>query len=306
MAIKKRYDNILSSSPASRGLGRGLDALISAEAPQAQGSSTISEIALTQISPNPEQPRRDFDETALDELASSIREIGIIQPITVREKEAGKYEIIAGERRWRASERAGLTTIPAYVRTVSDETMMEMALVENIQRQDLNAIEIALAYQHLVNATGLTQEKIAERVGKSRAQVANFMRLLRLPAEVQMALQSKEIEMGAARALLGLDSPSEQVRIYREIKKNNYTTRQVEDLVNAIKKGTNTATRTANEKKALAAREQELQQHFSQIFKDMKVKVSCTTANSGKLTIPYRTAEELEELMRIIRKAEIS
>lgn len=301
MAIKKRYNNILGSA-SGRSLGRGLDALISAEAPQTQGSSTINEIELSQISPNPEQPRRDFDEAALDELAASIREIGIIQPITLREKETGKFEIIAGERRWRASQRAGLTTIPAYVRTVSDETMMEMALVENIQRQDLNAIEIALAYQHLVNATGLTQEKVAERVGKSRAQVANFMRLLRLPAEVQMALQSRQIEMGAARALLGLESPSEQVRIYREIQKHNYTTRQVEDLVNAIKKGTTTAKQSVSEKKNLMAREEELQQHFAKVFKGMRVKVSCTTANSGKLTIPYRTAEELEILMRLIHE----
>lgn len=297
MAIKKRYNNVLGGSSAPRGLGRGLDALISVEAPQAQGSSTINEIEIVKISPNPEQPRRDFDEAALDELAASIREIGIIQPITLREKDNNTYEIIAGERRWRASQRAGLTTIPAYVRTVSDETMMEMALVENIQRQDLNAIEVALAYQHLVNATGLTQDKVAERVGKSRASVANFMRLLRLPAEIQMALQSKQIEMGAARALLGLDSPSEQVRIYREIKKHNYSTRQVEDLVNAIKKGQTTVKKSVEEKKMLAAREKQLQSAVNSAFRGMKAKISCTTANSGKLSIPFRSSEELEMIM---------
>ncbi len=298
MAIKKRYSN-LGGESTNRSLGRGLDALISTEAPQAQGSSTINEIPISQIQPNPEQPRRDFDEKALEELAASIREIGIIQPITLREREEGKYEIIAGERRWRASQRAGLTSIPAYVRTVSDETMMEMALVENIQRQDLNAIEIALAYQHLINSTGMTQERVAERVGKSRAQVANFMRLLRLPAEVQMALQSKQIEVGAARALLGLDSPSEQVKLFRQIQDNKYTTRQVEEFVNAIKNGATTAKETAANKKLLAARQNEIQKEIASMLKEIKVKVSCTTENSGKIVLPFKSAEELESIMKL-------
>lgn len=299
MAIKKRYSNLGGNDALGRTLGRGLDALISTEAPQAQGSSTINEIPISQIQPNPEQPRRDFDEKALEELAASIREIGIIQPITLREREEGKYEIIAGERRWRASQRAGLTSIPAYVRTVSDETMMEMALVENIQRQDLNAIEIALAYQHLINSTGMTQERVAERVGKSRAQVANFMRLLRLPAEVQMALQSKQIEVGAARALLGLESPSEQVKLFRQIQDNKYTTRQVEEYVNAIKNGATTAKATAANKKMLAARQDEIQKEIAVLLKDIKVKVSCTTEQSGKIVLPFKSAEELESIMKL-------
>jgi len=304
MAIKKRYGNLGGNDSLSRSLGRGLDALISTEAPQAQGSSTISEIQISQIQPNPDQPRRDFDDKALDELAASIREIGIIQPITLREREPDKYEIIAGERRWRASQRAGLTSIPAYVRTVSDETMMEMALVENIQRQDLNAIEIALAYQHLINSTGFTQERVAERVGKSRAQVANFMRLLRLPAEVQMALQSKQIEVGAARALLGLESPSEQVRLFREIQKNKFSTRQVEEYVNAIKSGVTTAKATAANKKALASRQTEIEKAITSTFKDLKVKVSCTTENSGKIMIPFKSAADLENILKYFRVEE--
>ena len=301
MAIKKRYSNLGGNDALGRTLGRGLDALISTEAPQAQGSSTINEIPISQIQPNPEQPRRDFDDKALEELAASIREIGIIQPITLREREEGKYEIIAGERRWRASQRAGLTSIPAYVRTVSDETMMEMALVENIQRQDLNAIEIALAYQHLINSTGMTQERVAERVGKSRAQVANFMRLLRLPAEVQMALQSKQIEVGAARALLGLESPSEQVKLFRQIQENKYSTRQVEEYVNAIKRGATTAKATASNKKMLVARENVIQKAIVTVLKDIKVKVSCTTEESGKIVLPFKSAEELERILEHFR-----
>ena len=172
-------------------LGRGLDALISTEAVRTQGSSTINEIQIDQIQANPNQPRREFDEESLQELAHSIREIGIVQPITLRQIADNKFQIVAGERRWRASQIAGLKAIPAYIRTIDDETVMEMALVENIQREDLNAIEIALAYEHLMENSGMTQEKVAERVGKSRTAVANYLRLLKLPAQVQMALQKK-------------------------------------------------------------------------------------------------------------------
>ena len=208
MAIKKRYGNAL---------GRGLDALISTEDVRPQGSSTINEIPVSQIEANPNQPRREFDQNALLELANSIREIGIIQPITLRQIADDRYQIIAGERRWRASQMAGLTAVPAYIRTIKDENVMEMALVENIQREDLNAIEIALAYEHLLSSTGMTQEKVAERVGKSRTAIANYLRLLKLPAQVQMALQNKEIDMGHARALLAVDSPSLQVKLFKEI-----------------------------------------------------------------------------------------
>lgn len=210
MAIKKRYSNPL---------GRGLDALISTEAVRPQGSSTISEISIEQIEANPNQPRREFDEEALNELANSIREIGIIQPITLRQVDDNRFQIIAGERRWRASQIAGLRAIPAYIRTIKDENVMEMALVENIQREDLNAIEIALAYEHLLTNTGMTQEKVSERVGKSRTAISNYLRLLKLPAQVQMALQNKEIDMGHARALLAIDSPSLQVKLFKEIQK---------------------------------------------------------------------------------------
>ena len=187
MGVHKRYS----------ALGRGLDALISTDDVRPQGSSTINEIEIDQIEANPNQPRREFDEEALQELANSIREIGIIQPITLRQVAEDRYQIIAGERRWRASQIAGLTAIPAYIRTIKDENVMEMALVENIQREDLNAIEIALAYEHLLSNSGMTQEKVSERVGKSRTAITNYLRLLKLPAQVQMALQKKEIDMDA-------------------------------------------------------------------------------------------------------------
>ena len=227
MAAKKKFN----------ALGRGLDALISSDEVRPQGSSTISEIALDQIEANPNQPRRDFDPESLQELANSIREIGIVQPITLRQTSDAKYQIVAGERRWRASQLAGLTTIPAYIRTIDDESVMEMALVENIQREDLNASEIALAYAHLLENEGMTQEKVAERVGKSRVAVANYLRLLKLPAQVQMALQKRSIDMGHARALLSLDSPSQQLSVFEMIQKNGSSVRQVEEIVKKLKNG---------------------------------------------------------------------
>ena len=227
MAVHKKYN----------ALGRGLDALISTEAVRTQGSSTINEIPIEQIEPNADQPRSLFNEEALQELANSIHEIGIIQPITLRQISVNRFQIIAGERRWRASKKAGLKTIPAYIRTIKDENVMEMALVENIQREDLNPVEIALAYEHLLENTGMTQEKVAERVGKSRAAVTNFLRLLKLPAQVQMSLQKREIDMGHARALLALDSPSLQLKVFREILKNGWPVRKVEEVVQQLKNG---------------------------------------------------------------------
>ena len=196
-------------------LGRGLDALLSMEEVKTEGSSSINEIELSKISVNPNQPRREFDETALEELADSIREIGIIQPITLRKVSDDEYQIIAGERRYRASQKAGLDTIPAYIRTADDENVMEMALIENIQREDLNSVEIALAYQHLIEQYDLTQERLSERVGKKRTTIANYLRLLKLPAPIQMALQNKQIDMGHARALITLGDPKLQVKNIR-------------------------------------------------------------------------------------------
>ena len=229
MAVKKKYaSNVLGRGLDDIGNGRGLDALIDTTNVVTQGSSNLNEIPISQIEPNPDQPRREFDPEALQELADSIKTMGIIAPITLRQVAENHYQIIAGERRWRASQIAGLQSIPAYIRTVEDENVMEMALVENIQREDLNAIEIALAYQHLVETTGMTQAKISERVGKSRAAVTNYLRLLKLPAQVQMALKDKEIDMGHARALLAVESPTQQIKLFNEIQKQGYSVRKVE------------------------------------------------------------------------------
>ncbi len=302
MATHKKYDRkVLGRGLDDIGNGRGLDALIDTGEVRTQGSSNLSEIALSQIEPNPNQPRHEFDEAALQDLANSIREIGIIQPITLRQTASGRYQIIAGERRWRASQMAGLTAVPAYVRTVEDESVMEMALVENIQREDLNAIEIALAYEHLAETTGMTQEKIAERVGKSRAAVTNYMRLLKLPAQVQMALKNRDIDMGHARALLSIDSPSVQIKLFKEIQKNGYSVRKVEEMVQMLKRGEDV--QSGNKKIAAKAGLPEeftiLKDRLSDFFQT-KVQMTCSAKGKGKITIPFANEEELERIMNAL------
>ena len=293
MAVHKKYN----------ALGRGLDALISTEAVRTQGSSTINEIPIEQIEPNADQPRSLFNEEALQELANSIHEIGIIQPITLRQISVNRFQIIAGERRWRASKKAGLKTIPAYIRTIKDENVMEMALVENIQREDLNPVEIALAYEHLLENTGMTQEKVAERVGKSRAAVTNFLRLLKLPAQVQMSLQKREIDMGHARALLALDSPSLQLKVFREILKNGWPVRKVEEVVQQQKNGEDI---DAGNKKIQA--KTKLPEEFNAIktrlssFLNTKVQLTCSPKGKGKISIPFNNEEELERIMNVFDK----
>ena len=187
------------ASPKRNALGRGLDSLISMDDIQTSGSSAINEISLSQITPNPDQPRTWFDEESLEELASSIRELGIIQPLTLRKTGADQYQIISGERRFRAARLAGLSTVPAYIRTANDSEITEMALIENIQREDLNAIEIALTFKKLIEQYRLTQEQLSQRIGKKRATIANFLRLLKLPAEVQLGLRDRKVDMGHAR-----------------------------------------------------------------------------------------------------------
>ena len=300
MAVKKKFNK----SVLGRGLddlneGKGIDALIDTSSVTTQGSSTISEIPIQDIEANPNQPRREFDAEALQELAKSIQEIGIVQPITLRQMENGKYQIIAGERRWRASQIAGLTQIPAYIRTIKDENVMEMALVENIQREDLNAIEIALAYEHLMESSGMTQEKVSERVGKSRAAVANYVRLLKLPAQVQMALQNKEIDMGHARALLSLDSPSLQIKLFKDIVKNSYSVRKVEEIVKKFKEGDDIQ---RSDKKPSGKRLPEefnlLKDRLSK-FLHTKVDMTCSAKGKGTIKIPFANEEELEHIMNI-------
>ena len=205
------------STPKRNALGRGLDSLISMDDIQTGGSSAINEIDLDSISPNPEQPRTTFDEESLNELATSIRELGIIQPLTLRETADGRYQIISGERRYRAARLAGLSTVPAYIREANESELTEMALIENIQREDLNAIEIALTFKKLIEQYHLTQEQLSARIGKKRATIANFLRLIKLPAEVQLGLRDKRVDMGHARALLAVDDPKMQLKLYNEI-----------------------------------------------------------------------------------------
>lgn len=299
MAVHKKYNR----GSKTNALGRGLDALISTEAVSTQGSSTINEIALDQIEPNPDQPRREFDQIALEELANSIKELGIVQPITLRQMDDNKFQIIAGERRWRASQLAGLTAIPAYIRTIKDENVMELALVENIQREDLNAIEIALAYEHLLEKSGMTQEKVAERVSKSRAAIANYLRLLKLPAQVQMALQKKEIDMGHARALLSLDSPSLQLKLFREIQKNGFSVRKVEDFCQQLKNGEDiqTAKKKIATKSKLPEEFNILKKRLSDFF-DTKIQMSYNANGKGRISIPFSSEEELEHIMAVMDK----
>ncbi len=283
-------------------LGRGLDALIQTDDVQTEGSSSINEIALDLIHPNPNQPRHEFDETALQELADSIREIGIIQPITLRKMDDGTYEIIAGERRWRASQKAGLTSIPAYIRTADDENVMEMALIENIQRQDLNAVEIALAYQHLLEQYGLTQDRLSERVGKKRATVTNYLRLLKLPASIQMALQNRELDMGHARALLSLDSPALQLKVFSQIQNEHLSVRKVEELVKRLTEGetVNLKGQTLRPRKAQLSREYSLlRDSLSECFKT-RVQFTCSDRGKGKITIPFSNEEEMERIVSIL------
>lgn len=293
MAVHKKYN----------ALGRGLDALISTEAVRTQGSSTINEIPIEQIEPNADQPRSLFNEEALQELANSIHEIGIIQPITLRQISDNRFQIIAGERRWRASNIAGLKTIPAYIRTINDENVMEMALVENIQREDLNPVEIALAYEHLLENTGMTQEKVSERVGKSRTAVTNYLRLLKLPAQVQMSLQKKEVDMGHARALLALDSPSLQLKVFKEILKNGWPVRKVEEVVQKLKNGDDidTGKKKIQAKTKLPEEFIVLKDRLSS-FLDTKVQLTCSNKGKGKISIPFNNEDDLERIMNVFDK----
>ena len=281
-------------------LGRGLDSLISMDDVQTGGSSAINEIAISQISPNPDQPRTSFDETALEELAVSIRELGIIQPLTLRSMGPNAYQIISGERRYRAAKLAGLESVPAYVRTVNDAELTEMALIENIQREDLNAIEIALTFRKLIDQYNLTQERLSERIGKNRATIANFLRLLKLPAEVQLGLRDKALDMGHARALLSIDKASVQLKLYNEILKNGLSVRQVEQLVKNYREGDKDgAVAAAGKAKTMSSKDYEvLRKHLSGSF-GVPIKFTCDAHGKGKITFPFKDEAELNKIISI-------
>ena len=297
MAIRKKYQG--------QALGRGLDALLQTELIQTNGSSNLQEVRMDDIQPNPNQPRREFDDDSLQELANSIRQIGLVQPITLRDMGDGTYTIIAGERRWRASQRVGLVTIPAYIRTVDDENMLEMALVENIQREDLNAIEVALAYQNLIEGHNLTQDQLSEKVGKNRATIANYLRLLKLPASVQVALRNKEIDMGHARALLSVSDPKAQLKVFSEMKKGRLSVRQIENMAKQLSEGgsvkTKTGTRIRQKGSNLSADYNLLREGLRKIFKT-KVEMTCSESGKGKISIPFANETELERIIEMLDK----
>ena len=279
------------------GLGRGLDALIDTSHVDTVGASSINEVEISKIVANPNQPRHTFDEEALAELASSIREHGVISPITLRKNDDDTYMIIAGERRYRASKMAGLQTIPAYIRTAKDEEVMEWSLVENIQRENLDAIEIALAYQRLMDEYTLTQERLSERVGKKRATVANYLRLLKLPAEIQMGLKEKKIEMGHARAILAAKSAEAQLALYKRIIQKNLSVRQVEELAAQVDEGEGKNKEPKTKNQAVYATQ------AKQVEKVLgtKCSISVGAKGKGKLVIPFTSEQALNDILKHIR-----
>jgi ParB family chromosome partitioning protein len=283
-------------------LGRGLGALIDGanDAPVQEISSTINEIEISKIVANPYQPRTKFDEDALNDLATSIKEIGIIQPITLRKIDGDEYQIIAGERRFRASKIAGLTTIPAYVRTANDEGMLEMALVENIQREDLDAIEIALSYQRLIDECRLTQESLSDRVGKKRSTVTNYLRLLKLPARIQKGIVEKNISMGHARALVNIQDSEMQLMIYDETIKNEFSVRRVEEIVRGYNED-NTSFQPAEKAKKpkFPTEYQDLHDHLSKHFQS-KIDFRMDQNGKGKIIIPFGSTKDLERILGIL------
>ena len=280
-------------------LGRGLDSLISMDDTPARGSSAINEVSLAAISPNPDQPRTNFDNEALEELAASISQLGIIQPLSLRKTGPETYQIIAGERRYRAAIMAGLETVPAYIRTANEAELTEMALIENIQREDLNAIEIALTFKKLIDQYQLTQERLSERIGKKRATVANFLRLLKLPAEVQLGLRDKRVDMGHARALLTITDPALQLKLYNEILKQGLSVRRVEELAKAYQNAAENADRKNPDQKKLQSADYDvLKKHLSSLFRT-PVQFSCDKQGRGLITFPFKDESELERLITL-------
>ncbi len=292
-------------------LGRGLGALIESQETSPREAATtpeapkvsdgVAEVKIENIDANPYQPRTIFDEEALNELATSIKEIGIIQPITVREKENGKYQLISGERRLRASKIAGLKKLPAYIRKADDQNMLEMALVENIQREDLDAIEIAISYQRLIDECELTQELLSQRVGKKRATVTNYLRLLKLPADIQLGIKDRKLTMGHARALVNIEKPQDQLKIFNKIVEQELSVRKVEELVRGLNMP---GEEPKKEKSALPQEYLSLKDDLAHFFQT-NIEFKRSNKGDGKIVIPFKTDEDLERLIAIFDKLNI-
>ena len=280
-------------------LGRGLDALIDTNSgSNKENQGEANEIVINKIEANPFQPRTNFDEDALNELAESIKELGVIQPITVRILENGNFQLISGERRLRASKLAGLKKIPAYIRIADDQGMLEMALVENIQREDLNAIEVAISYQRLMEECQLTQEALSQRIGKKRSTISNYTRLLNLPAKIQLGIKEEKISMGHARALISIKEEETQLMIYDQILKYDFSVRRVEDIIRELN---NDKKKDQIKKKVLATAEDyiQLQKHLSNCF-TTNVIFKRKAKGNGKIVIPFKSEQDLERIVKII------
>ncbi|MEY4891811.1 MAG: hypothetical protein RIQ34_423 [Bacteroidota bacterium] len=288
-------------------LGKGIRSLLQSidtdlKSPQGQLKQTVVEhmthsnaLPIQDIQTNPKQPRHDFDEAALNELAHSIKLHGIIQPVTVSQLTNGKYRLIAGERRWRAAQRAGLTEIPAYIRQANDQQLLELALLENLQRENLNAVEVALSYKRMMDELNYSQEEVAERMGKDRSTVANFIRLLKLPPDIQLAVRNGKITMGHARALVNVGTVDQQLYVFREILSKELSVRQTESLVRNLYKQP-TAVKKAEKSETtgpLKRIQDKLASHFS-----TRVHLHQSPQGDGALTLEFYTTEELNKILR--------
>jgi len=281
-------------------LGRGLGALIDGVEKEILEKKVEAnqDIAIESIDGNPFQPRITFDEQSLEELAASIRKLGIVQPLTVREAGGGRYQLIAGERRLRAARLAGLTHVPAFIRTADDQAMLELALVENIQRDDLNAIEVAISFQRLIEECSLTQEQLSERVGKQRSTVANYMRLLKLPAEIQLGIRNKNLTMGHAKTLVNIEDPKKQITVYYKIIDGDLSVRQAEELVRELQSDKIKDPEKLERKKKLNDDFSQLSEHLNKIF-SAKVNFRINEQGKGKIVIPFENPEEMERILGV-------
>jgi len=279
-------------------LGRGLGALIDGVEKEVleRKVEPNMDIAVDSIDGNPFQPRSHFDEQSLEELAASIKKLGIVQPLTVRETAGGRYQLIAGERRLRAARLAGLTHVPAYIRTADDQAMLELALVENIQREDLDAMEVAISFQRLIEECRVTQEQLSDRVGKQRSTISNYLRLLRLPAEIQLGIRNKSIMMGHARTLVNIENPKTQMDVYYRIIDGELSVRQVEELVRSLQSKTIKDTVKTERKKKLNEDFKQLSEHLNRIF-STKINFRINEQGKGKIVIPFENPEEMERIL---------
>jgi ParB family chromosome partitioning protein len=281
-------------------LGRGLGALIEGVEKEVLEKKVEAnlQIAIESIDANPFQPRTRFDEQALEELASSIKQLGIVQPLTVRESGSGRYQLIAGERRLRAAKLAGLTHLPAFIRTADDQAMLELALVENIQREDLDAVEVAISYQRLIEECNLTQERLSDRVGKQRSTVANYLRLLKLPAEIQLGIKNKQVTMGHARTLVNIEDPKKQIKVYYKIIDDDLSVRSAEELVRTLQTENLKDTTKVEKKKKLNEDFTQLSAHLEKLFSS-KVNFRINEKGKGKIVIQFDSPEEMERILGV-------